>query len=129
MPLGTIALHNPFIPVIPVPIWCTMPLPRGDLSSLFSGWSGEDILLLGVPSKGPATKTAFLNRWHSKITAVQCIGMLSDEGQQTIKLNKDLYTWRNEVTGEVVEDGLSVLYYIQQVIRPNVNIDIYKELS
>ena len=55
--------------------------------------------------------------------------MLLDEGQQTIKLNEDKYTWRDEVTGEIVKDGLSVLYFIQQVICPNVNIDIYKELS
>lgn len=40
VPLGTIAFYDPFIPTIPVPIWCTMPLPRGDLFSLFSGWSG-----------------------------------------------------------------------------------------
>jgi hypothetical protein len=74
-------------------------------------------------------KTAFLKRWHSKIMAEQLIGMLSDEGQRTIKLNEDKYTWRDDVSGEVIEDGLSVLYFIQQVIRPNVNIDIYKELS
>lgn len=40
VPLGTIAFYDPFIPPVPIPIWCAMPLPRGDLFSLFSGWSG-----------------------------------------------------------------------------------------
>ena len=50
--------------------------------------------------------------------AEQLFGMLSDEGQRTIKLNEDQYTWRDEVTGEVVEDGLSVLYFIQTSYPP-----------
>ena len=55
MPLGTIALRDPFIPPVPLPIAILMPLPRENLSVFFSSIGPGGILLLGIPSKGSAT--------------------------------------------------------------------------
>ena len=55
--------------------------------------------------------------------------MYFDDARCTINLHKDAYTWRDMASKEVVEDGLTVLYYVLQVLRPNVNIDMFKVLT
>ena len=55
--------------------------------------------------------------------------MLTNVAHRTMKLHKSAFTWSNPDSGEVVEDGLTILYFIQQVLRPNININLYKELT
>lgn len=55
--------------------------------------------------------------------------MLTNVAHRTMQLHKNAFTWINLDSGEVVDDGLRVLYFIQQVLRPNINIALYRELT
>ena len=68
-------------------------------------------------------------RWKSKILGHQLLALLDEASRRIIMVNEDQFVWFNEDTGEVVYDGLTVLFFILQIARPNVKVNVYNKIQ
>ena len=80
----------------------------------------------GLNARG---KKRFNMRWKSKILGHQLLALLDETSRRIIMVNEDQFMWFNEDTGEVVYDGLTVLFFILQIARPNVKVNVYNEIQ
>ena len=54
---------------------------------------------------------------------------LTEGGRQTIKTHVDSYEYFNSTTGETAYDGTTVLALILRTMRPNVRVNVFREIS
>ncbi len=57
------------------------------------------------------------------------MALLTPEAQASIKIHKDAYQWTNPQTDETFKDGCSLLNKVLKLIRPDVQANVYMELS
>ena len=74
-------------------------------------------------------KTLMLKRFHSEILGEQALMILDLAGRKAIRVEKTKYEWFNPTTGEVINDGLTILSIIIRKLRPNKLITVFQEIS
>ena len=74
-------------------------------------------------------KALFLKRWRSAMMAHHCLSFLTEAAKRTIKTHIDAYEHFNETTGESAFDGPTVLALILRTMRPNVRVNVFKEIA
>ena len=74
-------------------------------------------------------KVLFLNLWRSAILAHHCLAHLTKGGRRTIKTHVDSYEYFNTITGETAYDGPIVLALILRTMRPNVHVNVFREIA
>ena len=61
--------------------------------------------------------------------AHHALSMIVPKDRAMINVNDRLFLWSYPTSGDIVKDGLTVLYLIFNKLRPNVRIDVYAELK
>ena len=61
--------------------------------------------------------------------AHHCLAQLNEGGRRTIKTHVDSYEYFNATTGETAYDGPTVLTLILCTMRPNVCVNVFREIS
>jgi hypothetical protein len=72
---------------------------------------------------------AFQYALEIKILGYQLLALLDEALRRIIMVNEDQFMWFNQDTGEVVYDELTVLFFILQIARPNVKVNVYNEIQ
>ncbi len=77
-----------------------------------------------------AGKEVIQQRILSKILAHQTLALLTDEAQQVIKQQADLYTWKDPIGVEDDKmDGLSLVALILRRLCPHHKVDMFAEIG
>ena len=58
-----------------------------------------------------------------------CLAHLTEGGRKTIKTHVDSYKYFNAITGEIDYDGPTVLVLILRTMRPNVCVNVFREIA
>ena len=58
-----------------------------------------------------------------------CLAHLTEGGWQTIKNHVNSYEYFNTTTGEIAYDGPTVLEFILRTMRPNVRVNVFREIA
>ena len=74
-------------------------------------------------------KALFLNLRRSAMLAHHFFAHLTEGGRLTIKTHLDSYEYFNDTTGETAYDGPTVLALILRTMRPNVRVNVFREIS
>ena len=74
-------------------------------------------------------KALLLNLWRSAMLTHHCLAHLTEGGWQTIKTHVDSYKYSNATTGETAYDGPTVLALILRTMRPNVGVNMFREIA
>ena len=61
--------------------------------------------------------------------AHHCLAHLTEGGRRTIKTHVDSYEYFNATTGETSYDGPTVLVLILSNMRPNVRVNVFREIA
>ena len=81
-----------------------------------------------TPTLNDAGKKKFMARKKSTWLAHHCFSLLGAFGSM-IKVHRDEYTWYDSETGDTIHDGLTVLYFCLQHLRPHVRINVFNEIK
>ena len=74
-------------------------------------------------------KQKFMTRRKLVWLAHHAISMIVPEDRPMINVNDRLFLWSDPMSGDIVKDGLTVLYLVFNKLRPNVRVDVYAELK
>jgi len=74
-------------------------------------------------------KKKFMECWKSTILSHQVMALLKPEAQASIKVHKEAYQLTDPQTDETVEDGHSLLNKVLTLMCPDVQANVYMELS
>ena len=74
-------------------------------------------------------KKLMLNRFQSEVLGEQIFASLTLEGRKALRVEKNKYEWFNPTSGELVNDGLTVLHITLQKLRPNKLILEFDEIK
>ena len=74
-------------------------------------------------------RSLMLERFHSESMGAQAYALLDEDGRKMIDVDRHLFEWYNNTTGELVQDGRTVLALILAKLRPNVVVSVFKEIS
>ena len=70
-----------------------------------------------------------MNHWKSAMLAHHCFAHLTKGGRRTIKTHVDSYEYFDATTGETAYDGPTVLALILCNMRPNVRVNVFREIT
>ena len=84
---------------------------------------------IGDPTLNRLGKALFKKRQCSKCLAHHCLGLLSKKTKASIMLHEKEFEWFDTDSGESGYDGLTILLFILQRLRPNYIVDVFKELE
>ena len=68
-------------------------------------------------------------RFLSSIMAGQCLALIGEDGRKALKVHRKKYEWWNPLTGELINDGLMILFLILKKMRPSVMVSTVKEIN
>ena len=74
-------------------------------------------------------RALMLARFHSESMGAQAYALLDEDGRKMIDVDRHLFEWYNNTTGELVQDGRTILALILAKLRPNVVVSVFKEIS
>ena len=74
-------------------------------------------------------KQKFMARRKLVWLAHHALSMIVPADRPMINVNDRLFLWSDPESGDIIKDGLTVLYLIFNKLRPNVRIDVYAELK
>ena len=81
------------------------------------------------PRYTPEGKLLFRDRLQSKICAFQVMQLFDEEGQRTLEIEKDLFTWTSADGRESERDGISLVALILSRIKPHFHVDMWAEMK
>jgi hypothetical protein len=81
------------------------------------------------PRLTPAGKVVLRDRLHSKILAYQVMAILDDDGQRTLDLEKDLYTWKSADGRDTKYDGFLMVAIAMSRVKPHYHVDMWIEMK
>ena len=76
-----------------------------------------------------AGKKLMLQRFQSTILAAHCLKLVGKPGRDSLRIHRNKYEWQHPDTGELVQDGLMILFLILKRMRPSVMISVHTEIS
>ena len=74
-------------------------------------------------------KILFRDRLQSKIMAYQVMQLFDEDGQRTLEIEKDLFTWTSADGREIERDGTSLVALILSRIKPHFHVDMWAEMK
>ena len=77
-----------------------------------------------LPRLTPAGKDIIRDRLHSKILAYQLMAIQDDNGQRTLDLEKDLYTWKSADGCDTEYSGFSMVAIAMSWVKPYYMVDM-----
>lgn len=81
------------------------------------------------PRYTPEGKLLFRDRLQSKILAYQVMQLFDEDGQRTLEIEKDLFTWTSADGRETERDGTSLVALILSRIKPHFHVDMWAEMK
>ena len=74
-------------------------------------------------------KKLYMKRKKLSWLGYHALSLLVSQDRDMINVEEDSLLWIDPDSGDIVKDGLTIAYLIFSKLRPNVRIDIYKELK
>ena len=74
-------------------------------------------------------KSLMHRRFLSSIMAGQCLAMIGEDGRKALKVHRKKYEWWNPLNGELINDGLMILFLILKKMQPSVMVSTVKEIN
>jgi hypothetical protein len=81
------------------------------------------------PRYTPEGKFLVRDRMHSKILAHQVMQLFDEDGQRTLEIEKDLFTWTSADGRETERDGASLVALVLSRIKPHYHVDMWAEMK
>ena len=74
-------------------------------------------------------KLLFCDRLQSKILAFQVMQLFDEDGQRTLEIKKDLFTWTSADGREPERDGTLLVALILSQIKPHFHVDMLVKMK
>ena len=74
-------------------------------------------------------KKLMLNRFQSEVLGEQIFASLTPEGRKALRVEKNKYEWFNPTSGELVNDGLTVLHITLRKLLPKKMILAFDKIK
>ena len=81
------------------------------------------------PRYTPDGKDLVRDRMQSKILSHQVMQLFDEDGQRTLEIESDLFTWSSVDGRETKRDGASLVALILSRIKPHYHVDMWSEMK
>ena len=89
----------------------------------------DEITTHTIPRLTSNGKDIMRDRTHSKILAHQIMAILDEDGQRTLLLEKEQFTWKSSDRRNTEFDGLVMLAILLSRVKPHYQVDMWQELK
>ena len=91
--------------------------------------TARDELTAGGNALTAAGKKLMLQRFHNEILANCILKQLDPAGRKAIMVEKEKFQWVHPMSGQLINDGPTMLHIVLRKFRPNKLITVFNEIA